>query len=112
MANAISRMSLASLRPDSCHYSVPLLPMESYKPPQSSGGFMAATTIQLSSELKRTLAGLKIHPRETYSDVVERLVEDLKELDKATLAEIEEARAEIRAGRYLTQDQVRKALGF
>jgi predicted transcriptional regulator len=73
---------------------------------------MATTTIQLSSELKRTLEGLKIHPRETYSDVVERLIEDLKELDKATLAEIEEARSEIRAGRYLTQDQVRKALGF
>lgn len=73
---------------------------------------MATTTIQLSTDLKRTLESMKLHPRETFNDVLERLVEDLRELDKETLAEAEEARDAIRAGRYLTQDQVRKAMGL
>lgn len=73
---------------------------------------MSATTIQISVEMRDALAGMKLHPRETFNDVVERLLEDVRELDKATLSELESARAEIRAGKYLTQDQVRKALGL
>ena len=73
---------------------------------------MATTTIQLSAELKRRLESMKLHPRETFNDVLERLVEDLRELDKETLAQVEEARAAIRAGRYLAQEQVRKAMGL
>jgi predicted CopG family antitoxin len=73
---------------------------------------VATTTIQLSTDVKRTLEAMKIHPRETFNDVLERLVEDVRELDGRTLVEVEEARAEIRAGRYLTQKQVRKAMGL
>jgi predicted transcriptional regulator len=73
---------------------------------------VATTTVQLSTGVKRTLEKMKLHPRETFNDVLERLLEDLRELDDATKAEIEQARAEIRAGRYLTSDQVRKAMGF
>lgn len=73
---------------------------------------MSATTIQISTEVRDALAGMKLHPRETFNDVVERLLEDVRELDKATLADVESARAEIRAGKYLTQEQVRKALGL
>ena len=73
---------------------------------------MATTTIQLSTEVKRTLESMKMYPRETFNDVLERLVEDLRELDKETLAEVEEARAAVRAGKYLTQEQVRKAMGL
>lgn len=73
---------------------------------------MAATTIQLSVALKRALGSMKLHPRETFNDVLERLIEDVRELDPETLADIEKSRAEIRSERYLTQDQVRKALGL
>ncbi|MGP8017299.1 MAG: hypothetical protein ACLPP2_00330 [Thermoplasmata archaeon] len=73
---------------------------------------MATTTIQLSTDLKRTLEGMKLHPRETFNDVLERVLEDLRELDEKTKAEIEDARREIRAGKYLTSEQVRKAMGF
>jgi predicted transcriptional regulator len=73
---------------------------------------VATTTVQLSTGVKRTLEKMKLHPRETFNDVLERLLEDLRELDDVTKAEIERARAEIRAGRYLTSDQVRKAMGF
>ena len=73
---------------------------------------MATTTIQLSTAVKRSLERMKLHPRETFNEVLERALEDLRELDDATKAEIEEARREIHAGRYLTSEQVRKALGF
>lgn len=73
---------------------------------------MATTTIQLSSDLKRSLERMKIHPRESFNDVLERVLEDLRELDQPTLAEVEAARAELRAGRYLTHEQVRRALGL
>jgi len=73
---------------------------------------VATTTIQLSTEVKRALEAMKTHPRETFNDVLERLVEDVRELDGGTLTEVEKACAEIRAGRYLTQGQVRKAMGL
>jgi predicted CopG family antitoxin len=73
---------------------------------------VATTTIQLTTEVKHALETMKIHPRETFNDVLERLVEDVHELDKQTLVEVEKARAEIRAGKYLTQDQVRQAMGL
>jgi predicted transcriptional regulator len=73
---------------------------------------VTTTTIQLSTDVKRTLERMKLHPRETFNDVLERVLEDLRELDDAAKAEVEQARAEIRSGRYLTSDQVRKAMGF
>ena len=37
------------------------------------------TTLQVSRELKAELDKLKVHPRETYEDVLRRLVEAYKE---------------------------------
>jgi predicted transcriptional regulator len=73
---------------------------------------VATTTIQLTTGVKRTLERMKLHPRETFNDVLERVLEDLRELDDATKAEIDQARAEVKSGRYLTSDQVRKVMGF
>jgi len=61
--------------------------------------------------MKRNLESMKMHPREPFNDVLERLVEDGRKLDRRILPQVHEARLEIRAGRYLTQDQVRKAIG-
>ncbi len=35
---------------------------------------MTSTTIKIDTELKGRLNALKIHPRESYSEVIERLV--------------------------------------
>jgi len=40
---------------------------------------MVRTTIQISQNLKKLLDSLKIHPRETYEDVIRRLIEKKKE---------------------------------
>lgn len=73
---------------------------------------MTATTIQLSKEMKKTLEEMKLHPRETYEEVLERLLEDLRELSEETKEEIERAIREIREGKYRTHDQLRDELGF
>ena len=74
--------------------------------------FVAATTIQLSHEMKKTLEGMKLHPRETYEDVLERLLEDLQELNEQTKKEIEQAVRDIKAGKYRTHQQLKDELGF
>lgn len=73
---------------------------------------VTATTIQLSKEMKKTLKGMKLHPRETYEEVLERLLEDLSELSEETKQEIERAIREIQEGKYRTHDQLKDELGF
>lgn len=73
---------------------------------------MATTTIQLSQEMKKLLEGMKLHPRETYEEVLERLLEDLRELNEQTKKEIEQAIRDIKAGKYRTHQQIKDELGF
>jgi predicted transcriptional regulator len=73
---------------------------------------VATTTIQLTREMKKVLEGMKLHPRETYEEVLERLLEDLKELNEQTKKEIEQAIRDIKAGRYRTHQQLKDELGF
>ncbi len=73
---------------------------------------VATTTIQLSQEMKKVLEGMKIHPRETYEEVLERLLEDLQELNEQTKKEIEQAIHDIKAGKYRTHQQLKDELGF
>ena len=73
---------------------------------------MATTTIQLSSKLKKKLESMKLHSRETYNEVLERILEDLSELSGETKAEIEQAVREIQSGKYKTHEQVKAEMGF
>lgn len=62
--------------------------------------------------MKKTLEGMKLHPRETYEDVLARLIEDLSELSEQTKKEVEQAIKEIKAGKYRTHDQLKAELGL
>ena len=73
---------------------------------------VAATTIQLSKEIKKTLESMKLHPRETYEEVLERILEDLRELSDQTKREIEQAIREINAGKYRTHEQLKSEMGY
>ena len=53
---------------------------------------------------------MKLHSRETFEEVIERLIEDLRELNDETKREIEEARREIEAGKFVTHKQLKKDL--
>jgi predicted transcriptional regulator len=67
------------------------------------------TTIKIRVPLKHRLDSLKIHPRESYTDVIERLVEmavDDEPLSDATIKAIEESLEDIKLGRVYTLEQV------
>jgi predicted transcriptional regulator len=73
---------------------------------------MTISTIQVKEETKKRLQSMKLHQRETYEEVIERLIEDLSELNDETKAEIEEARKEIASGKFVTHEQLKKDLGL
>ncbi|MFH1332067.1 MAG: hypothetical protein ABIH63_02165 [archaeon] len=70
------------------------------------------TTIQISNDVKKTLDRMKLMDRETYNEVIERMIEDNLELSKKARKEIEEAVKRIESGKFLTQKQVEKKLGL
>jgi predicted transcriptional regulator len=76
-----------------------------------SVGYMP-TTIQIKEDVKATLDGMKIFKRETYNDVLERLIEDLKGLNDETRREINAALKEIKEGKYVTHEALKKEMGF
>jgi len=71
------------------------------------------TTIKIKVPLKNRLDSLKIHPRESYTDVIGRLVEmavDDEPLSDATIRAIEESLEDIKKGRVYTLEQVMSEL--
>ena len=73
---------------------------------------MMATTIQVEEEIRNRLGSMKIHSRETYNDVLERILEDLQELNEETKQELEKIVKEVKAGKYKTHEEVRTEMGF
>lgn len=70
------------------------------------------TTVQLDRKVKARLDAMKIHPRETYNDVLERILEDLQELSPDAKRAADKAYREFKAGRYKTHEQVKRELGL
>jgi predicted transcriptional regulator len=70
------------------------------------------TTIQIKEEIKSTLTQMKLFERETYNDVLERLIEDVHELNDETKKEIESAINEIKSGKYITHEKLAEEMGF
>jgi len=70
------------------------------------------TTIQVKQSTKEALERMKIFSRETYNDVLERLMEEVQEINEETKKEIECARQEIEEGRYVTHEDLKKEMGF
>ena len=77
-----------------------------------------ATTIQLSPETRERLARLKASPRETYEEVLNRLLSLVPEGDSEGLytqafrVGLLDARLDIREGRLVDHDQVKRRLGL
>ncbi len=77
-----------------------------------------ATTIQLSPETRERLAHLKTSPRETYEQVLNRLLSLVPEGDEEGLytqafrVGLLDARLDVREGRLVDHDQVKRRLGI
>ena len=75
---------------------------------------MATTTVQLRSETKAKLDDLKIHPRETYDELISRLADaayDDEPLSKDEIEAIRRSEEDIRAGRVRSLREVMRDLG-
>ena len=75
---------------------------------------MPATTVWITPENKSRLEGLKRHPKESYNDVIARLIDmavDDEPLSEEAIRGIEEALEDIRSGRLYSEDEIRKEFG-
>ncbi|EQD31663.1 hypothetical protein B1B_18016 [mine drainage metagenome] len=70
------------------------------------------TTIQVSEKLQKELARPEMFDEEPYEDVIWDLMEDSRELDGETKKEIDQARQEIKDGKYHTLEEVKKEFGI
>ena len=66
------------------------------------------TTIQISDNVKSVLDRMKMMERETYNEVIERMIEDDLELNERTKIEIKEARK----GKSISHAEVKKRFGL
>jgi len=75
---------------------------------------MAMTTVQLRPETKGKLDDLKLHPRETYDELIDRLADAAYDDEPLSLQEIADIRAsekDIKAGRVRSLRDIMKDLG-
>lgn len=74
------------------------------------------TSIQLENKTKARLEKMKSFPKESYDDVVNRLLniaeDDEGVLSKQTIKNIEKSIAEIKAGKIISHKDVKQKLGL
>ena len=73
------------------------------------------TSIRISTDMRDQLSALKTHKKESYEEVISRLVEnavDEEPLSDATIKAIEESLEDIKAGRVQSLEEVAEELGL
>ncbi|PJC44587.1 hypothetical protein CO038_03275 [Candidatus Pacearchaeota archaeon CG_4_9_14_0_2_um_filter_39_13] len=68
-----------------------------------------STTIQISDEVKQRLEKMKMFARETYNEIIERMIEDEMELNEKTKKEIEDRK---KSSNLISHEDVKKRLGI
>jgi hypothetical protein len=71
------------------------------------------TTIKVRDKTRIKLENLKLHSKETYNDVIERLMRTQDdELDLQTIKNLKKSLADIEKGKIYSLKQVEKELGL
>jgi predicted transcriptional regulator len=73
------------------------------------------TAIQVTEKTKKALDKMKLFPRETYEDVIRRLMEiytEEEELSTDTIQNIEKALEDVKKGRLYSTKEVKRELGI
>ena len=73
---------------------------------------METTTIQVSRNIKNSLERFRLFGRETYNDILERILEDFKEVNEQTKKDITTSLKQIKEGKFKTHEEVRAKMGF
>lgn len=71
-----------------------------------------ATTIQVSNKLVEELKNRKIYDKESYEEVIWDLIEDTMELSEETKKHIKQAEREIKEGKTVALEKIKKELGL
>jgi predicted transcriptional regulator len=74
----------------------------------------AASSIYIREDLKARLSSLKRHPKESYNDVIERLVTlavDDEPISKEALAGLKESLEDVRKGNLIPEKEIMKKYG-
>ncbi|MBI2047180.1 hypothetical protein HYT26_03390 [Candidatus Pacearchaeota archaeon] len=67
------------------------------------------TTIQISDNIKLALDRMKMIERETYNEVIGRMIEDDMELSEKTKKELEEKK---KSKDFVSHEEVKKRIGL
>lgn len=70
------------------------------------------TTIQVSKDLLEKLRLMKINNKESYEDLIWDLIEDRFEFSEETKKNIVQSEKEIREGKTISLEKVKKKLGI
>lgn len=74
------------------------------------------TSIQLENKTKARLEKMKVFPKESYNDVVNRLINIVEDdegiLSEQTIKDLETALSEVKSGKLLSHNQVKKKYGL
>jgi predicted CopG family antitoxin len=72
-----------------------------------------STTIKIKGKTRTKLENLKLHTKETYNDVIERLMRTQDdEIDAQTIKNLRKSLDDIEKGRTHSLEQVEKELGL
>lgn len=75
-----------------------------------------STSIQIDKQIKEHLDKFKNHPRETYNEVISRMIHIMygqtEDLSPQTIKNIEKSLAEIKAGKAISHKDVKQRLGL
>lgn len=74
--------------------------------------YMETTTIQISKHIKESLDKSKLFERETYNEIISRMMEDMREINEQTKKDIQRALKEYKEGKFKTHEQVGLEMGF
>jgi hypothetical protein len=69
------------------------------------------TTIQISTELLERLRTMKIYSKESYESIIWDLVEDRLEFSEATKRNIEQSKMEIKDGKTISLENLKRKIG-
>ena len=68
-----------------------------------------STTIQISDKVKIVLDNMKLIERQTYNEIIERMIEDDLDINERTKKEIEERR---KSKDFVSHEDVKKRFGL
>jgi predicted transcriptional regulator len=78
-----------------------------------NGMSTASLLVEIDPKVKERLDHLKLHPEESYSDIIDRLASialDEEPLDPETQEKITQALKDLKEGRSFTSQEIRKML--